>query len=392
MLEGIKVLSFTHYLQGPSAAQTLADLGADVVKVESTKGAYERSWSGCNTYKNGVSVFFLLGNRNQRAISIDLKSEKGKEIIYKLIEKYDVIIENFRPGVMDKLGLGYEQLKKINPRLIYCSCSGYGSSGPKVKKPGQDLLIQSMSGLASLTGNGTAAPSPVGTAVVDQHGAILAALGIVSAVYDREHTGKGHRIEASLLGSALDLQLESLAYYMNGGQFTERPSTGLSTRLHQSPYGVYRTADGYITLSLVPVEQLREFFTPGCFDGYSREDQMNKRLEFDAIVCEEMQKKTTAEWTAIFEEFGVWYAPVNEYEDMLEDEQVKYNHAILTMEHPEAGQVKVVGHANKYDGESVTIRRLPPELGEHTAELLIEAGYSDDEIKEMSLNGDILVK
>ena len=162
MLQGVKVLSFTHYLQGPSAAQILADLGADVVKVESTKGAYERSWSGCNTYKNGVSVFFLLGNRNQRAIAVDLKSGEGKQIIYRLVKEYDVILENFRPGVMEKLGLGYETLKKINPRLIYCSCSGYGSSGPKVKKPGQDLLIQSMSGIAALTGNGENPPTPIG--------------------------------------------------------------------------------------------------------------------------------------------------------------------------------------------------------------------------------------
>lgn len=387
MLNGVKVLSFTHYLQGPSAAQTLADLGADVVKVESPKGAYERGWSGCNTYKNGVSVFFLLANRNQRAISIDLKSEKGKAIILKLILEYDVIIENFRPGVMDKLGLGYEQLKAVNPGLIYCSCSGYGSSGPKLKKPGQDLLIQSMSGLAALTGNGALPPTPVGTAIVDQHGAALAALGIVSAVYDRAKTGKGHRIEASLLGAALDLQLESLAYHMNGGAFTERPTTGLSTRIHQSPYGVYRTLDGYITLSLVPVEQLREIFTPGCLDGFTKADQMDRRLEFDEVVCREMQQKTTADWASIFEARGIWYSPVNEYEDVLKDEQVAYNHAILTMEHPVAGEVKVVGHANKYDGKTLEVRRLPPELGEHTAELLSAAGYTGAEIEALAGEG-----
>ena len=152
MLEGIKVLSFTHYLQGPSAAQALADLGADVVKIEACKGAYERGWSGCNTYKNGVSVFYLMANRNQRDLAIDLKSEEGRETIYTLIRDkgYDVIIENFRPGVMDKLGLGYEKLKEINPRVVYCSCTGYGSAGPKAKKPGQDLLLQGMSGLAAL--------------------------------------------------------------------------------------------------------------------------------------------------------------------------------------------------------------------------------------------------
>lgn len=389
MLSGIKVLSFTHYLQGPSAAQTLADLGADVVKVESPKGAYERSWSGCNTYKNGVSVFFLLANRNQKAISIDLKNERGVEIIHKMIQEYDVIIENFRPGVMDKLGLGYEQLRKINPKIIYCSCSGYGSSGPYLKKPGQDLLIQSMSGLAALTGNGNVPPTPVGTAVVDQHGAILAALGIISAAYDRMKTGKGHRIEASLLGAALDLQLESLAYYMNGGTLTERAATGLSTRIHQSPYGVYRTSDGYITLSLVPIEQLSEIFTPGCLEGYTRKDQMDKRLEFDAIVCKEMQEKTTEEWIKIFENKGIWYSQVNEYEDVIQDKQVEYNHAILTMNHPTAGEVKVVGHANKYDGQTIDIRKLPPELGEHTLELLSALGYSEEEIEQLAEDGVI---
>ena len=380
MLENVRVLSFTHYLQGPSAAQILADLGADVVKVEPIKGAYERGWSGCNTYKNGVSVFFLLGNRNQRGISIDLKTAEGKEIVHRLIKHYDVVIENFRPGVMEKLGLGYEELRKINPRLIYCSCSGYGSSGPKVSKPGQDLLIQSMSGLAALTGNGQNPPTPIGTAAVDQHGAVLAALGVVSAVYDRERRGKGHRVEASLLGAALDLQLESLAYYMNGGRLTERPSTGLSTRLHQSPYGVYRTADGYITLALVPIEQLRKIFSPGCLDGYTRQDQMDKRLEFDAIVAEELKKKSTKQWQTIFEHENIWYAPVNEYEQVLQDEQVLYNHAILTMQHPVAGEVKVVGHANRYDGKCAELRRLPPELGQHTEEVLREVGYTGEEL------------
>lgn len=390
MLEGVKVLSFTHYLQGPSAAQVLADLGADVVKVESPKGAYERSWSGCNTYPGGVSMFFLLGNRNQTSIAVDLKSQEGKEIIRKLIMEYDVVIENFRAGVMDKLGLGYEDLKKINPRVIYCSCSGYGSSGPYVKKPGQDLLIQSMSGLAALTGSNPEAPSPVGTAVVDQHGAVLAALGIIASVYDRSRTGKGHKIEASLLSSALDLQLESLGYYMNGGQFTERPTTGLSTRFHQSPYGIYATKDGSLTLSLVPVDTLKKIFTPGCLDGYTKDDQMNKRLEFDKIVNVEMKKKTTAEWIEIFEANDVWYAPVNGYDDVLKDEQVVYNHNILTMHHPQAGDVRVVGHANRYDGEHISIRKLPPELGESTLPLLRKLGYNEETINDYIQKGVIV--
>lgn len=392
MLKGVKVLSFTHYLQGPSAAQILADLGADVVKVESPKGAYERSWSGCNTYPGGVSMFFLLGNRNQTSIAVNLKSKEGIEIIHKLLREYDVVIENFRAGVMEKLGLGYEDLKKINPGVIYCSCSGYGSSGPYVKKPGQDLLIQSMSGLAALTGSNPNAPSPVGTPVVDQHGAVLAALGVIASVYDRLRTGKGHKIEASLLGSALDLQQEALGYYLNGGQFTERPSTGLSTRFHQSPYGIYQTEDGCITLSLVPVEKLRELFTPGCLDGYTARDQMDRRLEFDAVVCSEMKKKTTEEWKRLFDENGIWYAPVNSYEQVLEDEQVMYNNNILTMCHPVAGDVRVVGHANRYDGKNIEIRKLPPELGESTKSLMEQLGYDEETIQRYQKDGVITTR
>lgn len=392
MLEGVKVLSFTHYLQGPSAAQALADLGADVVKVEACKGAYERGWSGCNTYKEGVSVFFLMANRNQRGIALDLKSDEGREIIYKLIceHGYDVVIENFRPGVMDKLGLGYEKLKELNPRVIYCSCTGYGSSGPKVKKPGQDLLIQGMSGLAALTGPGDHPPMPAGTALVDQHGAILAALGITAAVYDREKTGNGHRVEASLLGSALDLQIEPLNYYINGGCLTERADTGLSTRFHQSPYGIYSTADGYITLSLNPFDKLQKAFSPGALDKFTPRDQMENRIEFDKTVHDEMLKRTTSEWTEIFEELGIWYAPVNEYDDVLRDEQVVYNQSFMTMEHPVAGKITVLGHANRYDGKPVALRRLPPELGEHTFELLKECGYSEDKIKKLAEQGIVV--
>lgn len=392
MLNGVKILSFTHYLQGPSAAQNLADLGADVIKVESCKGAYERQWSGCNTYKNGVSVFYLMANRNQRNLSLDLKSEEGREIIYKLINEYDVVLENFRPGVMDKLGLGYEDLKKRNPQIIYCSCTGYGSSGPKWRKPGQDLIIQGMSGMAALGGPGDHAPFPAGTALVDQHGAILAALGIVAAVYDRKNTGKGHKIEASLLNASLDLQIEPLNYFLNGGKLGDRVDTGLSTRFHQSPYGVYETADKYITLSLTPFDKLEKMFTPGVLDGYTAKDQMDKRAEVDKIVCAEMRKKTTAEWMDIFGELEVWASPCNDYEDVIQDEQVVYNQPFVTINHPVAGEVTVLNHPNRYDGETLPLRRIPPELGQDTTEILKELGYSQEKIEMLKNEGLIVVR
>src|SRR5258706_1395713 len=183
MFNGVKVLSFTHFLQGPSAVQMLADPGADVIKIEPAKGAFERRWAGFDAFVEGVSVFYMLGNRNQRRLVIDLRREEAKEIVLRMVREADVLIENYRPGVMKRLGFDYETLKAINPRLIYCSCTGYGSDGPYLERPGQDLLLQCMSGLAMLSGEDGAPPTPVGSAIVDQHAAMLAAFGVVAAMY-----------------------------------------------------------------------------------------------------------------------------------------------------------------------------------------------------------------
>jgi crotonobetainyl-CoA:carnitine CoA-transferase CaiB-like acyl-CoA transferase len=334
-----------------------------------------------------------MANRNQRALCIDLKSTEGRELIYTLVRDkgYDVIIENFRPGVMDKLCLGYEDMKNCNQKVIYCSCSGYGSSGPKVAKPGQDILIQGMSGMAALGGTPDHPPMPAGTALVDQHGAILAALGIVAAVYDRSKTGKGHRIEASLLASSFDLQIEPLNYFLAGAKLPERLDTGIATRFHQSPYGVYKTKDTCVTLSLNPFEKLKQVFSPGALDRFTPNDQLENRPEFDKTVRDELLKKTSAEWSEIFEAEGLWYAPVNEYADVIKDEQVIYNNPFITMNHPIAGEVKVLGHANRYDGKTLPLRRLPPALGEHTAEILREAGYCDEDIERLEKEGKIFI-
>ena len=212
MLEGIKVLSFTHFLQGPAAVQMLADTGAEVIKIEPPQGAFERAWAGFDAFTEGVSMFFLLGNRNQRGIQLDLRQPQAREIVYRLVREADVLLENYRPGVMDKLGFGYEALKAINPRLVYCSCTGYGGSGPNLKRPGQDLLLQAMSGMAMLSGDGEAAPTPVGSAIVDQHAAALAAFGVVAALQARERTGVGCLVESNLLNAALALQIEPFTY------------------------------------------------------------------------------------------------------------------------------------------------------------------------------------
>ena len=256
MLQGIKILSFTHFLQGPSAVQMLADLGADVVKVEPPTGAWERTWTGSDAYLDGVSVFFLLGNRNQRSITLDLRNGEARKIVHRLVGEADVLVENYRPGVMKRLGLDYPTLREINPRLVYCSCTGYGSDGPHVKLPGQDLLLQAMSGLAALSGAGDGPPVPTGAAIVDQHAAVLAAFGVLAALFARTKTGRGRMVESNLLNAALDLQMEPFGYYLNTGPLWARTTPCIGSRTHPAPYGIYRTADGWIAISLSTMDKL----------------------------------------------------------------------------------------------------------------------------------------
>lgn len=388
MLEGIKVLSFTHFLQGPAAVQMLADAGADVIKIEPPGGAFERGWSGFDAFKEGVSIFFLLGNRNQRSLSLDLRNEKAKEIVLRLVREADVLVENYRPGVLERLGFGYEAMKAINPRLVYCSCSGYGSSGPYLKRPGQDMLLQAMSGMTMISGGADTPPMPVGSAIVDQHAAALAAFGVVSALLARQRTGRGTLVESNLLNAALDLQIEPFTYYLNKGPLWALTDPPLGSRFHPAPYGVYRTADGWIAISLTPPSQMAIALDyPPLAEFNDPKDPMRRRSEIHRIVHDRVQTRTTAEWMKIFDTHNIWYAPVNDYEQVETDPQVAHNKMIFTIEHPEAGEVRLLAHPVRYDGEAPPLRRLPPRQGEHTAEILTELGYEASEIEALSENG-----
>ncbi|SDR23462.1 CaiB/BaiF CoA transferase family protein [Paraburkholderia tuberum] len=381
MLEGIKVLSFTHFLQGPAAVQMLADVGAGVIKIEPPGGAFERSWTGFDAYVEGVSMFFLLGNRNQRSISLDLRDERAREIVWRLIKEADVLIENYRPGVLQRMGFGYDDVREINPRLVYCSCTGYGSSGPYLKRPGQDLLLQAISGMTMLSGEADSPPTPVGSAIVDQHAAALAAFGVVAALQARERTGKGTLVESNLLNAALDLQIEPFTYYLNKGPLWPRTNPPTGSRFHPSPYGVYRTLDGWIAVSLTPTEKLAAALSQPVLAGFSHpKDNVRRRDELNRIVYDALTARTTADWMTTFDEHDIWYAPVNDYPQVEADPQVAHNRIIMEVEHPQAGPIRLLAHPVRYDGAAPPLTRQPPRQGEHTREVLAELGYEPDEI------------
>jgi crotonobetainyl-CoA:carnitine CoA-transferase CaiB-like acyl-CoA transferase len=391
LLGGLRILAFTQFLLGPAACQYLADMGADVIKIEPPgRGAWERSWAGAETFINGVSAFFMLANRNVRSVTLNLKSAKGLEVALRLVETGDVMVENFRPGVMDRLGLGYEDARKINPRIIYASASGYGSEGPYRHLPGQDLLIQAISGLGANTGTAAQGPTPAAAAVVDQHGGSLLAMGILGALLNRERSGEGQRVELVMMQAALDLQTEPVVYHLNGARL-RRPTAPIADTFHSVPYGFYATADGHLAISMAPIKAISEVLgSPAELAPY--EDPglaFSKRDEIRAALDPYFRARTTAEWIDLLRAENIWCAPVNDLTETFDDVAVKHLAPVLEFEHPRAGKVRVLKHPVRYSSGEATVRRPPPDLGQHTDEVLNELGYHADQLRAMRAAGDI---
>ena len=387
-LSGIKILSLTQFLLGPAGVQYLADLGADVIKVEPPWGAWERTWSGGNHFLNGVSPFFLLAHRNVRSITLDLKRAEAQEVARRLASEADVVVQNFRPGVVDRFGLDYETLHRDNPRLIYASVSGYGEESPERALPGQDLLIQAMAGLMAINGRADDPPTPVGAAIVDQHGAALLAMGVLAALLHRERTGEGQKLEVTMVQAALDLQLEPATYHLNGAPLA-RPRHTIADTFHAAPYGVYRTADGYLALSMMPVSALSEALggVSALTPFEAPELATAKREEIAEILIPILRSRTTEEWIAALRERGIWCAPINGYDQVFADEAVRFLDPVLEIDHPEAGHVRLLKHPIRYGAGEPAVRHMPPAIGEHTVEVLREAGYSPAEIERLRAAG-----
>ncbi len=386
----MRVASFCHYLQGPACTQYLADMGADVIKVEPLRGAFERHWSGGKSYIGDVSAFLLATNRNKRSLAVDLKTSAGKEVVLRLIDSADVLMENYRPGVLDRLGFGYETIRKRKPDIIYASASGLGATGPAASRPGQDLLMQARSGLIAATGGGDNGPTVVGAAIVDQHGGALLAMGILGAYVRRLQTGMGGRVEGNLFGAGIDLQSEALAMYCAAPD-----RAGLMQRdrhvgswYHDAPYGLYELKDCRIVLSMNDPTKLAEALDSDALRALSTIDRYAERDRYARAVAGILRERALAEVATAFDAHGIWHERVQDYEDLLGDPQAVHNGAFGQTD--VRGKVATfVNHPLRYDGELPPCRRVPLEAGADSLEILAELGYGAEDRQRLIESGAI---
>ena len=311
-LDGILVLDFSQFLAGPVAAMRLADLGARVIKIERpVTGDIGRTLAFAGLESDGDTLSFHIMNRNKESFAADLKSESDKAEVWELIKKADVIVQNFRPGVIERLGFGYEDVKKVNPRIVYASATGYGSSGPWKDRPGQDLLAQSISGFPWLNGSKDMPPIPVGIAVADIFTSVHIAHGVTALLLRRERTGMGGLVESSLIESMLDLQFELLSAHMfDDSVEVNRGAKNSAHAFLPAPYGLYSTSDGYIAIAMNPIPKIGELLGID-FSMYENSDTWwSHQEEIMSILTKKLATNTTEHWLAILDSADVWCAPV----------------------------------------------------------------------------------
>jgi len=377
-LQDVTVLDLSHLLQGPFATQLLADMGANVIKVERPgQGDLFRTLTFNNRWVGGTeSPNFLAWNRNKRSLALDLKAPEAKEILYRIAETADVVVQNFRPGVLERLGFGYADFAKVNPRIIYCSGSGYGDSGPYLARPGQDMLIQGLTGIMAATGRGDGPPVPVGSGFSDQIGAMNMVYGILSALYWRERSGEGQEIKVDLLSAMLAHQGQEMLMAMNFQQDFVRPNSGIGHPGMDAPFGVYPTFDGWVTVAMSPFKRFVGVLGDDSLLVYDNpKDLFDKRDEIWEKLAALTKGWTTAELMQALLAVDIWCGEVKTHLQAEQDPQVKHIGAITSYEHPTAGTVKVVAPAVKMSKTPSEIDRPAPRIGEHSREILGEFGF-----------------
>ena len=390
ILSGYRVLDCSIAMAGPFAAQRLGDLGADVVKIEPVTGEWQRHVSAGGARGNRINVSFLSLNRNKRSLAIDLKSADGKALLFDLVKGADVFLQNYRPGVAKRLGVHYEALSAINPRLIYVSISGYGESGPYINWPGQDLILQGMSGAMLSAGRADEPPTPAGQYLVDAVTAYTAFEGALAALLHRERTGEGQLVEVNMLDAITTLQMQELSVFTIAHKPQIRSAEPHAHVYIRAPYGAFATKDGFIIVAFPSLKKFGSLIGELSFLTMEDEvDAWSRRDEIFAKTRERLTAKTTAEWLALFRDNDIWAGPVYGYADLVDDPQIKHNGTFVVYDHPTEGRVKTPGFPIRFSKTPSQVYRGAPLAGEHTRDVLREAGISDERVDALVKNGAI---
>ena len=391
-LDGLKVIDFTRVLAGPFSTMLLADMGADVIKVESPKGGDDSRAFG--PFKNGQSIYYLGLNRSKRSVTMNLKEERAKEMVKKMVKNADVLVENFKPGTMEKLGLGYDTLKVLNPRLIYASSSGFGQTGPYSSKAAYDLIVQGMSGFMSITGFDAEHPVKAGPSIADVLAGIYTALGILAALEHRNKTGQGQHVDVAMLDCLISTLENAVAVF--GCTQKSPPPVG---NVHRSiaPFATFPTSDGLVNVCAGNDELWRKFCDVAEMQEYATDERFvsnGARVqnfgELAKIISERTSKRTTADWMKALDAAQVPCGPIMNIEQVVNNPQVKARNMIMEMDHPEAGKFLAVGPPVKFSETPAAVTSLAPSLGEHNFEIYEkELGLSRDEIETLRKDGVI---
>ncbi|QDL92058.1 CoA transferase [Paroceanicella profunda] len=390
ILDGYRVLDCSIAMAGPFAAQRLGDLGADVVKVEPVTGEWQRHVAAGGATGNRINVSFLSLNRNKRSLAVNLKSAEGRAVLLDLVREADVFVQNYRPGVAARLGVDYETLSALNPKLVYVSMSGYGESGPYVNRPGQDLLLQALSGAMLSTGRAGEPPVAAGQYLVDAVTAYTAFEGVLAALLHRERTGEGQRVEVNMLDAITTLQMQELSVFTVAGKPQQRSAEPHAHVFIRAPYGTFATADGYLALAFPPLAKLGAIIGEPSFEAMNDEtDTWTHRDAIFARTRERLLIRPTAYWLERFAEADIWAGPVHGYADLVADPQIAHNGTFVEYDHPTEGRVKTPGFPIRFSKTPCAVTRGAPLVGEHTREILAAAGYPEERIAALAASGAV---